>query len=98
MRREEIIQKLRDHEADLRAQGVTRAALFGSIARGEQRPGSDIDILIEVDPNVVITVFDYAGVKDFISDMFESPVDVVSREGLKPLLRPRVTADAIYAF
>ncbi len=98
MKRDEIIQKLRDRQADLRAQGVTHAALFGSIARGEQRPDSDIDILVELDPDVVMTIFDYAGVKDLISDMFDGPVDVVSREGLKPLVRPGVAADAIYAF
>jgi uncharacterized protein len=98
MKRDEIIQKLKEREADLRAQGVTHAALFGSVARGEQRPDSDIDIVVELDPKVVVTIFDYAGVKDFISDMFDSPVDVVSSEGLKPLVRPRATADAIYAF
>jgi predicted nucleotidyltransferase len=98
MKRDEIIRKLKEREADLRAQGVTHAALFGSFARGEQRPDSDIDIMVDLDPNVVVTIFDYAGVKDFIRDMFDSPVDVVSREGLKPLVRPRATADAIYAF
>jgi predicted nucleotidyltransferase len=43
-------------------------------------------------------IFDYAGVKDSIADMFDRPVDVVSRESLKPRLRPKATADAIYAF
>ena len=49
-------------------------------------------------PAIVVTIFDYAGVKDFIADMFDRPVDVVSRESLKPRLRPKATADAIYAF
>jgi predicted nucleotidyltransferase len=98
MKRDEIIEKLKEREADLRAQGVTHAALFGSVARGEQRSDSDIDIMVDLDPAIVVTIFDYAGVKDFISDMFDSPVDVVSREGLKPLVRPWATSDAIYAF
>jgi predicted nucleotidyltransferase len=98
MRRDEIIRTLKERETDLRAQGVLHAALFGSLARGEPRPDSDIDIMVELDPEIVVTIFDYAGVKDFIADMFDGPVDVVSREGLKPLVRPRATIDAIYAF
>lgn len=98
MKRDEIIGKLKEREADLRAQGVAHAALFGSVARGDDRPDSDIDILVDLDPAIVVTIFDYVGVKDFIAEMFDRPVDVVSGESLKPCLRPRATADAIYAF
>jgi predicted nucleotidyltransferase len=98
MKRDEIIAKLKEREAELRAQGVAHAALFGSVARGDDRPGSDIDILVDLDAAIVKTIVDYAGVKDFIADMFDRPVDVVSREGLKPRVLPRATADAIYAF
>ena len=98
MKRDEIIEKLKEREADLRAQGVAHAALFGSVARGDDRPDSDIDILVDLDPAIVVTIVDYAGVKDFIADMFDRPVDVVSRESLKPRIQPKTTADAIYAF
>ena len=98
MKRDEIIERLKEREADLRAQGVAHAALFGSVARGDDRPDSDIDILVDLDPAIVVTIFDYVGVKDFIADMFDRPVDVVSRESLKPRVRPRATADAIHAF
>ncbi len=98
MRRDEILQRLKEREADLRAHGVMRAALFGSAARDEQRPDSDIDILVDLDPAIVATMFDYAGVKDYVASLFEGPVDVIDREALKPRLRPRATVDAIYAF
>ena len=98
MTRDEIIAKLKAREADLRAQGVAHAALFGSIARGDDRPDSDIDILVDLDPAIVVTVFDYAGVKEFIADLFDRRVDVVSRESLKPRIRPKAMADAIHAF
>jgi hypothetical protein len=98
MKREEIIRTLKEREADLRAHGVTHAALFGSVARGEQRPDSDIDILVDLDPNIVVTMFDYAGLKDYVASLFQDSVDVVDREALKPRLRPRAAADAIYAF
>jgi len=96
--REEIIARLREHEPALRKRGVAHAALFGSRARGDFRPNSDTDIMIEFDPAARITVFDYAGLKTYIAGMFEGRVDVVNRDGLKSYLKPVVTADAVYAF
>jgi predicted nucleotidyltransferase len=98
MNSSEALATLRRSEPDLRARGVRRAAGFGSVARGDSRPDSDIDIMIEIDPEAHLTVFDYAGLKDYIASLFDSPVDVVNRDGLKPYVRPAATADAIYAF
>lgn len=98
MNRQEIIDRLREHEATLRARGVAHAALFGSRARGDERPDSDIDLMIEIDPDAHVTLFDYVGLREYIAGLFEGPVDVVNREGLKPYVRPAATADAIYAF
>jgi predicted nucleotidyltransferase len=98
MKSDEILARLRENEAALRARGVKHAALFGSCARGDNRPDSDIDIMVEFDPAARVTVFTYAGVKDYIAGLFDGPVDVVSREGLKPYVRPAATTDAIYAF
>jgi predicted nucleotidyltransferase len=94
----EALEILRRSEKALRALGVRRAALFGSVARGENRPGSDIDIMVEIDPEAHITVFDYVSLKEYISGLFDGPVDVVSRDSLKPYVHPTATADAIYAF
>jgi predicted nucleotidyltransferase len=98
MNSEEILTTLRENEAALRARGVKHADLFGSCARGDNRPDSDIDIMVEFDPAAHVTVFNYAGLKDYIAGLFDDPVDVVSREGLKPYVRPAATTDAIYAF
>ena len=98
MNREEIIARLRENEEALRKRGVAHAALFGSRARGDQRPESDTDIMIEFDPTARITVFDYAGLKNYIAGLFDGRVDVVSRDGLKPHVKPAATTDAIYAF
>ena len=95
---DEILSRLRDNEAALRSRGVAHAALFGSRARGDQRPGSDTDILIEFDPDARVTVFDYAGLKDYIAALFDGPVDVVNRDGLKPYVKPLAAGDAVYAF
>ncbi len=98
MDRQHIIARLRENEAALRSRGVAHAALFGSRARGDDHPGSDTDIMIEIDPEAHVTVFDYVGLKEYIASLFDGPVDVVDREGLKPYVRPAATSDAIYAF
>jgi uncharacterized protein len=89
-----IIATLRRHEEELHRQGVAHAGLFGSVARGDAQPDSDIDILIDLDPGARLSVFDYVGLKEYIAGLFETPVDVVNREGLKPA----VLADVLYAF
>ena len=98
MNSQEALETLRRSETALRARGVRRAVLFGSVARGENRPGSDIDIMVEIDPEAHMTVFDYVGLKEYIAGLFDSPVDVVNRDGLKPYLRRAAMADAVYAF
>ena len=88
MDRQEILARLRENETALCARGVSHAALFGSRARGDSRPDSDIDIMVEFNPAAHVTVFNYAGLKDYIAGLFDGPVDVVGREGLKPHVRP----------
>jgi len=94
----EALETLRRSEQALRERGVMHAALFGSVARGSNTSKSDIDIMIEVDPDIRMTVFDYVDLKDYIAGLFSEPVDVVNREGLKAYVRPIATAEAIYAF
>ena len=98
MDRQNIIETLKRHEHDLHRQGVAHAALFGSVARGDVHPDSDIDILIDLDPDAPLSVFDYVGVKEYIAGLFESRVDVVNREGLKPYLKQAALADVIDVF
>ena len=98
MNSEEILARLRENEPALRARGVKHAALFGSCARGDNRAESDIDIMIAVDPATGIGVYEYVALKNYIAELFDEPVDVVSRDSLKPYVRPAAIADAVYAF
>jgi uncharacterized protein len=98
MNAEEALDTLRRRERALRALGVLHAALFGSVARGDNRPDSDIDILVEFDPTARVTIFDYVAIKEYIAELFEQPVDVINREALKPHLKQSSLQDTIYAF
>ena len=98
MNSSEALETLRRSEQALRGRGVKHAALFGSVARGDNRSGSDIDIMVEIDPDACVTVFDYVDLKEYIAGLFEQPVDVGNRHGIKSRVRPVATADAIYAF
>jgi uncharacterized protein len=98
MNKQDVIIRLRENEVALRKQGVDHIALFGSLARGTATVKSDLDILLELDPERQISVDDYVRLKNHVAALFGSRVDVVSRESLKPYLRLSVEAEAIYAF
>ena len=98
MDKQDILARLRENEGALKARGVSNAALFGSRARGDARPASDIDFMIEIAPEASIGVWEYVGSRDYIAGLLDDPVDVVSCDGLKPSIRPAATADALYAF
>ena len=98
MTRDEALGILKRHEGELRQRGVARAALFGSVARGEARPGSDIDVMVEFSPDAAISVWAYVGLKDLIQGFFGERVDVVSRNGLNRHIRPTIEREALYAF
>jgi len=98
MKKRDAIKVLRRHEGDLRARGIVHAALFGSVARDEAGPRSDVDVLIELDPELKLDIFAYAGLKRYVAGLFNGAVDVVNKAALKPHLRQPVSADAVYAF
>jgi predicted nucleotidyltransferase len=98
MSRDEILARLRECEPALRARGIAHAALFGSAARGDNGPDSDIDIMLEFDPEAYPNLWDYVGIKEYVAGLFQGPVDVVDRAGLKHYVRPTALAEAVYAF
>lgn len=98
MYRDDILRTLKIHESELRRMGVEHIALFGSWARQEERPESDIDILIDCNTKTPIDLFAYAGLKNHITSFFDRSVDVVDRAALKKRLKGAVEKEAIYAF
>jgi predicted nucleotidyltransferase len=93
-----VLETLRNHEKDLRRLGVTHAAVFGSLSRGEAGAESDVDILVELDESRPMGILEYARLKLYIGELIDRPSDVVNRRMLKPLLRAEIMHDAIHAF
>jgi predicted nucleotidyltransferase len=86
--------------ADLcRRYQVRELSLFGSAARGEMRPESDIDLLVEFLPGADVSLLEHAGLMLDLERLLGRKVDLVSKNGLKPLVRPYVLADTrlVYA-
>jgi predicted nucleotidyltransferase len=94
----EVLDTLRTHESELRRLGVSHAAVFGSVARGEARADSDIDVLVDLDRDRPLGIFDYARLKLYIDEILNGAGDVVNRRTLKPLLRDSILRDAVHAF
>ena len=98
MQLDDAISILRHHETELRARGVRRAAIFGSVASNRSGPESDVDVLIDLDPGSALDAFAYAGLKSFVASLFNGPVDVINRGGLKPHIKAPAERNAVYAF
>jgi uncharacterized protein len=93
-----VLETLKAHEAELRRLGVRHAAVFGSVARGQARPESDIDVLVDLDPPQEISLFQYARLKLYIGELLGVASDVVNRRKLKPLLRDNILREAVNVF
>jgi uncharacterized protein with HEPN domain/predicted nucleotidyltransferase len=95
MDREQAIQILRAHVDEIRRHGVVRLALFGSLVRDQDRPGSDIDLLVDIEDERAFSLFDQIGLKHYFEDLLGRPVDVARRQNLKPFLREAILAEAV---
>ncbi len=96
--RDEALRILRKHKAELKAQGIRRAAVFGSVSRGEAGRGSDLDVLIEIEDVNSLTVFDFVRIKRAVADLFSGRIDVVNAGSLKREISDSARRDAVYAF
>ena len=93
MRKEKALEILRANKDQLLALGVASLILFGSVARNQAGPNSDVDLLVEFQGK---PSFDrYMDLKFFLEDTLGQPVDLVTKDALKPRLLPYIKKDAI---
>jgi predicted nucleotidyltransferase len=97
--RERVLALLRAQEPELRALGIMRLRLFGSIARGEARPDSDVDLLAEIDHDFKFSLIDHVGLEHDLADLLERRVDLSTAPWkMRTRMRKRVEGDAIEVF
>lgn len=94
MRRSEVLQTLTAHRNELANFRIKSLAVFGSVARDEARPDSDIDILVEFQGPATFNA--YMDLKFFLEDLLERPVDLVTRKSIRPRIRAQVDSEAQY--
>jgi uncharacterized protein len=98
IRLEEIIAKLREIAPAIKAEGVTRLAVFGSRARRDARPDSDLDILIDTVTRGTSPVFDLFKVMHLIEDATGLQTQISMRDLLKPRVAERIADDLTEVF
>ena len=99
MTREEIIARLKEMEPQLRARGITRLQIFGSRARGDERPDSDLDLLIEYAPPPNVSGFDFFGIGPDLSEELGIETNIVAdHDGIKERHRREFQPDLLPVF
>jgi len=94
MKRQQVVKVLHAHQAEIIAQGVKSLAVFGSVARDEAQSESDVDLLVEFSRPVGL--FQFIGLKQYLENLLECPVDLATPNSLKPRMKERVIHEAIY--
>jgi len=94
MRKHAAINALREQTDAVKALGATSLYLFGSTARDDAGPASDLDLFIDYDRNSRFSLIELVGIKQLLERRLRVPVDVTTRDSLDPLLRDRIEASA----
>lgn len=88
-----VIETLRLHREEIRGFGAVSLAVFGSVARGEARPDSDVDVLVKLERGV--TLFGFVRLKNHLEELLGRSVDLVTPGGLREYMRAEVLAEAV---
>ena len=97
MERDTAITKLKEHEVELKRLGVQRLFMFGSTARGEARPNSDVDLFFDYERGR-FGLFELMDVKEAATRILGRKADIMTRDSLHRALRHRIEANAVQVF
>lgn len=95
---EQVIATLRAHEAELRRAGIRHVSLFGSVARGDAAAESDVDLVVELDPEAHIGLFALGALERRLAALIGRPVDLLPEPIEKARLRANIDRDRRRAF
>lgn len=98
MTRDEIINRIRANAPALRAEDVTKLAIFGSRARGDARPDSDLDVLIEVEPDAKFSLLNLVGVEHIVKDATGLETQATMRRSMTSRMAERIADDITEVF
>jgi predicted nucleotidyltransferase len=98
MNKDEVIDKLRAHEAELRAAGILRLAVFGSVARGDNRSNSDVDLLADFDSSRRVSLLTVGRLENHLTELLGVKVDLSSPGWLKESVKRQALREAVNAF
>jgi len=79
----------------MRQYGIKSIGIFGSYVRGQQKIKSDLDLLVEFDNTIPVSLFDIAGIEHELSCLVGVPVDLVERDAIRPALKKRIISEAV---
>lgn len=94
----EVLKCLRDSRDEWRRRGVAKLWVFGSVVRGDARPDSDVDIVVEFDPAAKVTLTGFSRLRLDLEDALGLPVDLAEWRSLKPHIRETAEHDAVTVF
>ncbi len=98
MNKEEVIDKLREHDPELKAAGIVRLAVFGSVARGNNSPQSDVDLLADFDETKRYTLLTMGRLENWLAGLLGTRVDLSSPEWLTESVKSQALREAVAAF